>query len=102
MTNNGMTEETRSGIAVIGETETTFQKTADIIDELKSNVERISETVDDHDKALEINGRIHVITKNIFDTHGEMFDEIMKTSMLHSIALILLAATMIAHLLIAH
>lgn len=97
-----MAEETRSGTVVIGETESTFQKTADIIDELKSNVERISETVEDHDKALEINGRIHAITKSIFDTHGEMFDEIMKTSMLHSIALILLAVTMIAHLLIAH
>lgn len=97
-----MAEETRSITAVIGMTESTVQKTADIIDELKSTVGRISETVDDHDKALEINGRIHAITKSIFDTHGEMLNEIMKTSMLHSIALILLAATMIIHLLIAH
>lgn len=97
-----MAEETRSGTVVIGETESTFQNTADIIDDLKSTVERISETVDDHDKALEINGRIHAITKSIFDTHGEMLNELTKTSMLHSIALILLAATMIIHLLIAH
>lgn len=97
-----MAEETRSITAVIGMTESTVQNTADIVDELKSTVGRISETVGDHNKALEINGELHAITKSIFDTHGEMLDGLMKTSFMHSIALILLAATMIIHLLIAH